>query len=43
MSESWYQIATLYHSIGFDIRWIVDSKGITVEEYEEITGEPFTE
>ncbi|EDN8811013.1 XkdX family protein [Listeria monocytogenes] len=41
MSESWYQIASLYFSIGFDIRWIVDGGGITSEEYEEITGEPF--
>lgn len=43
MSESWYEIATLYHSIGFDIRWILEGGGITPEEYEEITGEPFTE
>ncbi|EHD4920014.1 XkdX family protein [Listeria monocytogenes] len=43
MSESWYQIATLYHSIGFDICWILKAGGITAKEYEEITGEPFTE
>ncbi|EHQ5231673.1 XkdX family protein [Listeria monocytogenes] len=44
MSEgNWYLIAQLYHSINVDIRFIVEGGGITKEEYEEITGEPFNE